>query len=132
MELVERKVLGATVVEVHGKLIGTPDNCDAMHKVLKSLLDKGNNRIVVDLSQTPWANSQGIGMLIGAFTSVSNVGGNLVLAHVPDRINDVLTVTKLNLVFKTFDNEEAAVKFLTGKDPRRADEVAEDQPPIGT
>ena len=86
-------------MEVHGKLIGTPDNCDAMHKVLKSLLDKGNNRIVVDLSQTPWANSQGIGMLIGAFTSVSNVGGNLVLAHVPDRINDVLAVTKLNLVF---------------------------------
>ena len=120
------------MVEVHGKLIGTPDNCDAMHKVLKSLLDKGNNRIVVDLSQTPWANSQGIGMLIGAFTSVSNVGGNLVLAHVPDRINDVLTVTKLNLVFKTFDNEEAAVKFLTGKDPRRDDEAAEDQPPIGT
>ncbi len=131
MELVERNVVGAAVVEVHGKLIGTPDNCDAMHKSLKSLLDKGKNKIIVDLSQTPWANSQGIGMLIGAFTSVSNVGGNLVLAHVPDRINDVLTVTKLNLVFKTFDNEEAAVRYLTGKDPRRDDEVAEDQPPIG-
>jgi anti-anti-sigma regulatory factor len=71
-------------------------------------------------------------MLIGAFTSVSNIGGNLVLANVPDRINDVLAVTKLNLVFKSFDDEEAAVRYLTGKDPRRADEVADEQPPIGT
>jgi hypothetical protein len=56
----------------------------------------------------------------------------LVLANVPDRINDVLAVTKLNLVFKSFDDEEAAVRYLTGKDPRRADEVADEQPPIGT
>jgi anti-sigma B factor antagonist len=132
MELVEKKAVGASVVEVHGKLIGTPDNCDAMHRLFKSLLDNGQSKIVVDLGNTPWANSQGIGMLIGAFTSVSNIGGNLVLANVPDRINDVLAVTKLNLVFKSFDDDEAAVRYLTGKDPRRAEEVADDQPPIGT
>lgn len=129
MELFERKAVGADVVEVRGKLIGTPDNCAEMHKMFKSLLDKGKNKIVVDLSQTPWANSQGIGMLIGAFTSVSNVGGNLVLANVPDRINDVLTVTKLNLVFKTFETEDLAVKYLTGKDARRVEDAAEEQPP---
>jgi anti-sigma B factor antagonist len=129
MELVRKKAVGASIVEVHGKLIGTPDNCDAMHRLFKSFLDKGDNKIVVNLGDTPWANSQGIGMLIGAFTSVSNAGGNLVLSNVPDRIIDVLAVTKLNLVFKTFDDEDQAVKYLTGADPRRVEEAAGDQPP---
>jgi len=131
MELVEKKAVGASVVQVHGKLIGTPDNCADMHRLFKSLVDSGRNKIVVDLGETPWANSQGIGMLIGAFTSVSNVGGNLVLANVPDRINDVLAVTKLNLVFKTFDNEDLALKYLTGSDPRWVEEAAGEQPPTG-
>jgi hypothetical protein len=55
MELVEKKAVGASVVEVHGKLIGTPDNCDAMHRLFKSLLDNGQSKIVVDLGNTPWA-----------------------------------------------------------------------------
>jgi anti-anti-sigma factor len=114
IKLVEREVSGAVVVEVHGKLIGGTDNCDAFHNVFKSLLNKGKDKIIIDLSNTPWANSQGIGMLIGAHTSVSNAGGKLVLAHVPDRIKDVLVVAKLGLIFKSFDNEEGALWFLTG------------------
>jgi anti-anti-sigma factor len=124
-------VLGAVVVEVHGKLIGSYENCEAFHHKFKSLLNSGHNKIVVELSHTPWANSQGIGMLIGAHTSVTNAGGKLVLASVNDRINGVLAVTKLNLVFRTFDGEDGAVKYLNREDPRHADDRPDDRPPAG-
>jgi anti-sigma B factor antagonist len=128
MELIERQVPGAVVVEIHGKLIGSVENCETFHSVFRSLLNEGKNRIIVDLEHTPWANSQGIGMLIGAHTSVSNAGGQLVLTHVNDRIRDVLVVTKLDLVFKAFHSENTAVQYLTGRPQMQPGA----QPPMAT
>jgi anti-sigma B factor antagonist len=113
MELTQKQAPGAAIVAVHGKLVGTPQNCEAIHDVFRSLLDDGTKKIVVDLTDTPWANSQGIGMLIGAHTSVVKAGGKLVLAGPNDRISSVLAVTRLDLVFKLFPNEDAAVQYLT-------------------
>jgi anti-anti-sigma factor len=127
MKLTERHLQGTAIVEVHGKLVGTPENCDAIHTVIRSLLDDGKNRIIVDLKNAPWANSQGIGMLIGAHTSVSNAGGRLVLANVTDRIGDVLAVTRLDRVFKTFPSENSAARFLT--DHQSTDAAAQSQMP---
>jgi anti-sigma B factor antagonist len=103
------------VVHVKGKFVGGPENSDKFHSFIKSLLSEGQNKIVINLSRTPWANSQGIGMLIGAHTSIANAGGELVLAHVTDRINDILTVTRLLLIFKTFETEDEALKYLAAK-----------------
>lgn len=115
MELVKKKVRGAVVAEIHGKLIGGAENSEEFHTFFKSLLDDGGNKIVINLRDTPWANSQGIGMLIGAYTSVKNAGGQLVLAQAVDRIKDILLVTKLFLLFKTFDSENDAIDYLMEK-----------------
>jgi anti-sigma B factor antagonist len=115
MKLTQKEVRGVTVIEVHGKLIGGPDNSDLFHDCIASLLEDGKNRIVVDLHRTLWANSQGIGLLIGAHTAVTNAGGNLVLTRVIDRIHDILTVTRLLLIFKTFEGVEEAVGYMLGE-----------------
>lgn len=131
MDLIVKEMPGVDVVEIHGKLIGGTDNCDAFHSVFKSLLNKGKNKIIIDLSNTPWANSQGIGMLIGAHTSVSTAGGKLALVHVADRIKDVFVVAKLGLIFKTFESLDGAVGFLTGKNRTPPGDGAQEQPPSG-
>jgi anti-anti-sigma regulatory factor len=51
-------------------------------------------------------------MLIGAYTSTSNAEGSLVLANTTERIQDILDVTRLNLIFKSFDSEEEASAFV--------------------
>jgi anti-sigma B factor antagonist len=112
MKLTQKMVKGAAVVEVHGKLIGGPDNCDLFHDCIKQIIESGTNRIIIDLHRTSWANSQGIGLLIGAYTSVKNAGGDLVLARVVDRINNILTVTQLALIFKTYETVDEALDYL--------------------
>jgi anti-sigma B factor antagonist len=111
--LSRREVRGAIVVEVQGKLIGGLENSDNFHSFFKSVLADGKNKVVINLRCTSWANSQGIGMLIGAYTSVKNAGGELVLARVGDRIHDILKVTRLLLIFKVFETEKEAVDYLT-------------------
>jgi anti-anti-sigma factor len=106
---------GAVVVAVYGKLIGTPRNCEAIHGVVRSSLESGHKHIVVDLTNAPWANSQGIGMLIGAHTSVVNAGGKLVLSGPNGRIRSVLAVTRLDRVFRSFTSQNAAARYLAGR-----------------
>ncbi len=112
MKLTQKLVRGTAVIEVHGKLIGGSDNCDLFHDCIKELIADGRTKIIVDLHRTSWANSQGIGLLIGAYTSVKNAGGDLVLSRVINRINDILTVTRLLIIFKTYETVDEALDYL--------------------
>lgn len=112
MKLTKKEILGVPVVEIHGKLVGGPGNSEKFRGLFKSLIKEGKNKIVINLKHTPFANSIGIGMLIGVYTSAKNSGGELVLSHVLDRIDGILTVTRLYLIFKTFDSDDKAVKHL--------------------
>jgi len=109
VKFIKKDIGDITVVEVHGKLIGGPENAESFHATFKSLVEEGKKKIIIDLRRTPWANSQGVGMLIGANATVGNAGGELVLAHVVDKINDILSVTRLLLIFKTFESLDEAV-----------------------
>ncbi len=112
MNLAKRETRGAVVVEIQGKLIGGPENSDKFDEFIKALLNDGKNKIVVSLRSTSWADSWGIGMVIGAYTSTKNAGGDLVLAHVNNRIKDMLSVTRLLLIFRIFESENDAVDYL--------------------
>lgn len=100
------------VIKVEGKLVGGLENSEKCHDCFGETLRSGTKRIIIDLSGAPWANSQGIGMLIGAYTSAKNAGAELVLADVSSRIRDVLDVTKLSLLFRMFSTVDEAVKSL--------------------
>ena len=114
MKLSKREKGGAVIVDVEGKFVGSPENSDIFHRFFKSLLSEGWKKVVVNLDGSPWANSMGIGMLIGAHTSFANAGGELVLAKLSDRTYDILKVTRLLLVFKTFETEDEALAHLAG------------------
>jgi anti-sigma B factor antagonist len=113
VKCLERKVVDAIVVDVEGKLVGGPDS-EKFHGMIKRLLDGGESRFVINLQETPWANSQGIGLLIGALTSVTNAGGKLVLAEAGERIRDILNVTRLFMIFEHFATVDEAVRNVTG------------------
>ena len=115
MKLTKKEVRGVVVVGIHGKLLGGPDESDKFHQFFKSIIDEGKKNVVVNLRRTPYVNSIGIGMLIGAHTSIRKSGGELVLAHVIDRIKNILVVTQLCLIFKTLDTVDEAVDYLLEK-----------------
>lgn len=114
MKCSQKKLGGAVVVDIEGKLVGGPGS-DTFHEMVKRLLEEGERRFVFNLENTPWASSQGVGLLIGALTSVTNAGGKMVLANGCDRIHDILKVTRLNLIFDCYPSvERAAREVLSG------------------
>lgn len=112
MKLTQKEVQGVIVVDVHGHLVGGESESANTKQLFKARLEEGNRKFVVNLKNTKWANSTGIGILVGVYTSVSNAGGTVVLTNVVDKINDILSVTRLALVFDSFDNVDLAVAHL--------------------
>lgn len=112
MKITQREVDNAVVLDLNGKLTGGPD-AETFREVFKSLVDQGKKNIIVNLEKVSWINSTGLGILISGYTSVRRGGGDLVIMHASDRIESILYVTKLNLLFKAYDSEEAAVESFT-------------------
>jgi anti-anti-sigma factor len=111
VKLRTREVYGAVIVDIEGHLVGGP-NSETFRLFISDLLKQGKTRIIVNLRRCPWANSQGIGMLIGAYRSARNAGGDLVLSNVTDKIHSVLTVARLLVIFNTFETVEKAIDHL--------------------
>ena len=119
MKLKRKEVYGAVIVNVDGNMMGGPGPEKTFRQTIKATLSEGKTNIVINLRKVTWANSKGIGMLIGALTSTRNAGGQMVLTHVTDRINSVFITTQLNRVFKTFDTDDEAVTYLLGDKENR-------------
>ena len=114
MKITQREVDNAVILDLNGKLTGGPD-ADTFREVFKSLIDQGKKNIIVNLEKVSWINSTGLGILISGYTSVRRGGGDLVIMHASDRIESILYVTKLNLLFKAYENEDEALTSFTDK-----------------
>jgi anti-sigma B factor antagonist len=111
VKLNTREVYGAVIVDIEGQLVGGP-NSKTFRRFIRGLLDRGMTNIVVNLHNVRWANSQGVGMLVGAQTRVKDAGGELVLVNVADKIHSILSVTRLLFLFRTFETEKEAIGYL--------------------
>lgn len=71
-----------------------------------------HHHIVPDLSGVTRIDSNGIGIMVTLWASARNSGGDLKLAALGRRVQDVFTITKLTSLFSTFETaEQAAASF---------------------
>jgi len=56
----------------------------------------GINRIVVDLADTSFVDSSGLGALVGGVKSARLAGGDLRIAGAPEQVRTVLALTNLD------------------------------------
>lgn len=108
MKLNHREQDGVTIIEPKGKIMGGPEST-AMHDLLHDLIEQGKKSVVIDLGKVDWMNSTGLGLLISGLTTLRKSGGELKLANVTDKIQSLLTITKLVTIFKSYDSVEEAV-----------------------
>lgn len=109
---------GVEIVAISGKIVGSAQSSQDFQELFRSLVSKGKKMYVIDLSETPWTNSLGVGMLMGAYTTVKKQGGEVVLANATDRIRDLLRVTRLDAVFSVHDSLHSAMEHLRNNEDR--------------
>jgi len=108
MKLADYDKGGVAVLEPKGKIMGGPD-ATILYEKLHEFIEQGKKKVVIDLGQVDWMNSTGLGILISGLTTLRNSGGELKLANVTEKIQSLLTITKLVMVFEAHDSVDDAV-----------------------
>jgi anti-sigma B factor antagonist len=114
MNIAERSVGGVIVLDIEGPITGDAGALRLADKV-RSLLQQGERRLLVNLARVSYVDSAGLGELVQAYTTAARQGGSVKLLNTTKRINDLLVITKLVTVFDLFDSEPAAVSSFTAK-----------------
>ena len=99
---------GVEVIEAQGKFLGGADTGELDEK-LYALLGKNCKKVVIDLGNADWINSSGIAILIHHWKKFNDIGGNLKLARLTDKIEKILVIAKLMSVFEVHDTLEEAI-----------------------
>jgi anti-sigma B factor antagonist len=81
----------------------------------EEMLSKGKNSILLELSSLEYVNSSGLNLLIGMLTRAINVGGELAICRVSDKVRQLLVMTRLDLIFKIYGSVENASEHFTFK-----------------
>ena len=108
MAIKEKIYDGVVVLVLEGKIIGGSDSL-LLHDKVHSLIADGIKQVVIDLGKVNWMNSSGLGTLMACLTSLRNANGELKLANVTKKVENLLFITKLICVFEIYDSEERAV-----------------------
>lgn len=102
------------VIEFKGNVMGGPETV-TLNEQLHKLIEQGKKNVVVNLSKVKFMNSSGLGMLIGALTTMRKAGGDLRIANATDKIESLLVITKLITVFKHYKSLDEAIASFEEK-----------------
>lgn len=97
---------GVGVVTPHGRL--NMVSARRLKEILTDLVARGTHRIVVDLGETSFVDSSGLGALIGGLKSARQAGGDLRIARVAPAVFAVFELTNLDRVLRPRETVEDA------------------------
>ena len=104
----ERQAGDVTVLDMSGKItIG--EGSVSLRTAIRRLLEEGKKRILLNLAGISYVDSSGIGELVSSYTAINKEGGQLKLLNLTQKIQDLLTITKLLTVFDVYDSEADAL-----------------------
>jgi len=108
MEIRQRTVDEVAIIDLKGKL--TLGDGELLREQVNSLIQQGQNRIVLNLAEVPYMDSSGLGEVARAHSVVLRNGGRLNVLRPTPRVRDLFRVTKIERILEAFDSEADAVR----------------------
>jgi anti-anti-sigma factor len=105
---VQTQISGDVVILSCDGRIVFGDECAVLRERIVNMLP-GASKIVLNLKEVDYIDSEGLGMLVGLLVSARNRAGELKLASPCKRIKDLLRRTKLDTIFGVYENNDEAV-----------------------
>lgn len=110
----------ASVIQIKGKFLGSVDGAEFKQQ-LDELKQAGKTNVVVDLGETDFMDSSGIGALISGLTSMRKVGGDVRLANMEKKIRNLFLITRLlGPVFDDYESVADAAESFRSNPPEEA------------
>jgi len=76
--------------------------------------EQPTHTVILDLSDVPYVDSAGLGMLVSAFVSRQKAGRQMVLSGINARVQKLFEITRVQELFLIFSSPEEAIAALQG------------------
>jgi anti-sigma B factor antagonist len=133
LQISKRNADGVLVLDLTGPITIGEGNID-LHRMIRSLVEQNEKRILLNLGDVTYIDSSGLGELVAGYTSVERNGGEMKMVNLTKRVTELMMITKLLTVFDVFDDEATAIKSFAADEekvetgpldaPARANSVA--------
>jgi anti-sigma B factor antagonist len=109
MQTAARQIGGITVVDIKGRITVGEGNI-MLREVVTTLLEKGNISILLNLRGVSYVDSAGLGELVRTHANLQRQGGQLKMASLNKKVQDLLKATSLHKVFDVYEDEATALR----------------------
>lgn len=121
----ERCIEDVTVLDLKGRIRIT-GRARGLHKSIRSLVEEGKTRILLNLSQVTHIDSSGLDELVASCLTAGNEGGAIKLLHPTEQMREVITTADFSALFDIYNNEYDAIASFK----RRVSRVAKPLPSL--
>ena len=112
MNISVRKHHDIAIVDFEGRLAAGVGDTVLPH-VINGLLDEGIKKILLNLSQMDYIDSNGLGELVQALKTAHRHDASLRLLKPQDRVTKTLRLTNLLPMFSVYESEPDALKAFS-------------------
>jgi anti-sigma B factor antagonist len=98
-----------TILDLSGKILGGVES-DVLRVELERVFERADRKLLINLSEVPWMNSAGLGVLLSAYSRMKDQDGIVRFFGVGERVRGILRTTKLLTVLDVLDDEESGIQ----------------------
>jgi anti-anti-sigma factor len=109
MKMTTKTEKDITILCPEGK-ITLGDGDQELGEAVRSVLDGGSRKLLIDFSKVTYLDSSGIGELVGCYTSIKSKSGAMRICGMNTKIVGLMKMTSLHSVFEVFDTAAEATE----------------------
>ena len=112
MRITGRKENDILILEVDGRVLSDAslELRRSINGWLAELPEDSEPNVILKLNKVSMIDSSGLGTMVASYTSVQRRNGRLVLAGLGRGLQNLITITRLAMVFDVYENEEEAIR----------------------
>jgi anti-sigma B factor antagonist len=96
-----------TILDLHGPLVSGEDA--NVRKAIRLAFDNGARTVILNMQDVPGIDSSGVAALASGHMTANNRSGQLKLCDLNQKLRDVFTVMRLDVIFDWYETEDAAI-----------------------
>ncbi len=109
MDVRKEFIGGIAVFYISGKITNYEEST-LCHESVKEITENNTKKIIIDLSEIIWLNSQGVGMIISCFSTIRTAVGDFKISGGNEKVIHVLTLTKVLDIIPHYPDLDAAIQ----------------------
>ena len=110
----ERQIGDVTIIDLSGKLSNSDESGHLKEKVT-SVFFQGRKQVLINVKDLSYIDSSGLGELVACLATARRNNGEVKVANLGKRVQDLMIMTKLLNVFDVHDSEESALTSFANK-----------------